>query len=1086
MMRPDVVAALAPLKGFQRATVDYAFERLYLAKDSTRRFLVADEVGLGKTLVARGVIARAIDHLWDRVKRIDVVYICSNADIARQNIRRLNPTSEHRFEQATRATMLMTVLKHVEHARLNFVSFTPGTSLEPQSKQGKAEERILLYHLLREAWGLEGKGALNLLQGGVTRTDVFRERIRRFPNETAIDRTLAERFRQALEKHGHEQRLRGEADIKERFLALSSAYARPRPELPREERRERAHLIGELRGVLARTSLRALEPDLVILDEFQRFKHLLAGEEDAAKLARELFDYADHSSAARVLLLSATPYKMYTLHHEAQEDDHYADFIRTVEFLEGGSSQHDLHERLAEYRRELYALGNGGGEKIVEVKEAIQQRLRRVMCRTERVGAGALRDGMLREVAPTAMTLGTEEVRSFLTLERVARHVGQAGTLEYWKSAPYLLNFMESYELKRAFREALERPDDARALAQHLAAASQTLLPWDEAAAYREVDPQHARLGSLVRPLLDADAWQLLWLPPSLPYYAHRRAFRTAADAGLTKRLVFSGWAVVPRAIAALVSYAVEQRSALAFDRHARNTGEWRDRRRGLLRFAASDGRLTGMSVLSLLYPSPVLAALGDPISLRARLGNGRPLELDALLDDVEARLQPLVSRLTPAAPSDHDADERWYWAAPILLDHQENLRQASQWFERRDLARAWIGMSEDDDDPESRWAEHVERAGKVVAEAASFGPPPRDLARTLALTALASPAVVALRALGHVGGHDSLWHRSLRDAAGAVAWGFRSLFNLPEATAVVRVSYPEEPYWQAVMHYAADGNLQAVLDEYAHLLRDLRGLFNAPPDAATAELADAIRDVLTIRTSAIRVDDIRVDDGITVTPRPFRTHFAMRFGVETTEDGAKAQREDAVRQAFNSPFRPFVLASTSIGQEGLDFHPYCHAVVHWNLPSNPVDLEQREGRVHRYKGHAVRKNVAAACGADALTQPGGDVWARMFELARERSDSGHRGLSPYWVFPGDTSVERHVPALPLSRDQAQLEALRRSLAIYRMVFGQPRQDDLMAYLLARLGEEELERWRPVLQIELAPPHAELDNRQDALQPNIS
>ncbi len=35
------------------------------------------------------------------------------------------------------------------------------------------------------------------------------------------------------------------------------------------------------------------------------------------------------------------------------------------------------------------------------------------------------------------------------------------------------------------------------------------------------------------------------------------------------------------------------------------------------------------------------------------------------------------------------------------------------------------------------------------------------------------------------------------------------------------------------------------------------------------------------------------------------------------------------------------------------------HSIVHWNLPSNPVDLEQREGRIHRYKGHALRKNIA-------------------------------------------------------------------------------------------------------------------------------
>ena len=48
--------ALAGLKDFQRTTVDYVFKRLY-GDVSTSRFLIADEVGLGKTLVARGIIA---------------------------------------------------------------------------------------------------------------------------------------------------------------------------------------------------------------------------------------------------------------------------------------------------------------------------------------------------------------------------------------------------------------------------------------------------------------------------------------------------------------------------------------------------------------------------------------------------------------------------------------------------------------------------------------------------------------------------------------------------------------------------------------------------------------------------------------------------------------------------------------------------------------------------------------------------------------------------------------------------------------------------------------------------------------------
>ena len=78
--------ALAGLKDFQKNTVEYVFKRLY-GDDPTSRFLVADEVGLGKTLVARGIIAKTIEHLQDSVGRIDIVYICSNATIAWQNIK---------------------------------------------------------------------------------------------------------------------------------------------------------------------------------------------------------------------------------------------------------------------------------------------------------------------------------------------------------------------------------------------------------------------------------------------------------------------------------------------------------------------------------------------------------------------------------------------------------------------------------------------------------------------------------------------------------------------------------------------------------------------------------------------------------------------------------------------------------------------------------------------------------------------------------------------------------------------------------------------------------------------------------------
>ena len=181
-----------------------------------------------------------------------------------------------------------------------------------------------------------------------------------------------------------------------------------------------------------------------------------------------------------------------------------------------------------------------------------------------------------------------------------------------------------------------------------------------------------------------------------------------------------------------------------------------------------------------------------------------------------------------------------------------------------------------------------------------------------------------------------------------------------------------------------------------------------------------------------------------------------------------KINRAENVREAFNSPLRPFVLASTSIGQEGLDFHHYCHAVVRWNLPSNPVDLEQREGRVHRYKGHAVRKNLAARHGPEVLTADPGDVWGALFQAGCAARPEGESDLHPFWITAGPTCIERHVLAPPLSSDEQHLAALKRSLTLYRMVFGQARQEDLVGYLAERVAGEELAAETERLRIDLA------------------
>src|SRR4051812_32258614 len=109
------MSSAAALKDFQRATVDYVLERLY-GQNCTDRFLVADEVGMGKTMVARGVIEGAIEHCKHdpKVKRIDVLYICSNAEIARQNLAKLTVEGAGSKPFNTRITLLASGLADLD------------------------------------------------------------------------------------------------------------------------------------------------------------------------------------------------------------------------------------------------------------------------------------------------------------------------------------------------------------------------------------------------------------------------------------------------------------------------------------------------------------------------------------------------------------------------------------------------------------------------------------------------------------------------------------------------------------------------------------------------------------------------------------------------------------------------------------------------------------------------------------------------------------------------------------------------------------------------------------------------------------
>jgi hypothetical protein len=223
------------------------------------------------------------------VPRIDVIYICSNADIARQNIDRLTIPGCEKAAQATRLTLLPMQMHDLRSRPVNFVALTPATSFDQTGGGGRLDERVLLYWLLDSAWGVHGPRASLYVMQDYARTASFEKALEAF-DSTKLNQQIADEFVSALGKQVQGEVAAGKPDMWTRFEELRGIFCRSDAKTTRDDTRLRTRWIGELRQLLARVCLSTLEPDLIILDEFQRFKHLLEAETPAGELARDLFN----------------------------------------------------------------------------------------------------------------------------------------------------------------------------------------------------------------------------------------------------------------------------------------------------------------------------------------------------------------------------------------------------------------------------------------------------------------------------------------------------------------------------------------------------------------------------------------------------------------------------------------------------------------------------------------------------------------------------------------------------------------------------------------------------------------------------
>lgn len=1045
---------LKDLRPFQRRTVDHVMGRLYGDGDATR-FLVADETGLGKSLVARGVIARAIEELQsvDEVARIDVVYVCSNLDVARQNVNRLNVVGTE-VPMSTRLSLLATTSGMLDTAPIvgtkpvNLVSLTPGTSFEKGWRTGTVDERALLMTILERHVGFsraERTAAYRILQGGVSTWKRFRDRVDAFQikHGDTLDERIIKRFMTSMRRAGKDT-----TSPLHRFKVLLADTA-GRTSVPGGYEAA-AHLVGEMRTLLAHAGVEALEPDLVILDEFQRFSDLLDERTEAGELAHQLFGY----EAARVLLLSATPFRAFTGDEDlAGHATHHKQFQQTLDFLIKGSRDADASTRvtalLDSFRDDVLS----GTEPTTHARR-LRTELLKWMSRTER--PASINDAMLGELITPAAAVCADDVRGYLDLVTLAGHVEAQMSLEVWKSVPHLIHFMDSYQVGRHVRNAIADGDtDALDLIDRMNPIDPMQVTHFEA-----LPSGNARLESLKEATTQRNWHRLLWVPPSLPYFLPAGPFADPAVAGMTKKLVFSSWTATPTSVASLLSYEANRRIAADSGRRVENTPRGLDRIGSRLQLRLRDNQPTAMTSLIPFLPLPGIAERGDPLVLSG--GHSELLDADDAARAVTARFAADIPTSSTASDASAFASLHWQW--PMVLEGN-GLTAAITDLGVERCAFALSGVPEDTaapDPDESALERYVRAAAATADDDLDLSHIPGDLAESTALLAMHSPANCAWRALGRLPVDTTAVTPAGRWAAAAViASGFRTIFNRWDASLLLDSLYPDEdlPYWRKVLRYCADGNLQAVLDEYLYHLVGVEGN-RSFDDQEIRAFAHTAADALRLKPAGYKAKDpLQRENG----DIDFQSRFALRYGESKADE--QSLRPAEVRAAFNSPFWPFVLVSTSVGQEGIDFHPWCHNLVHWNVPSNPVDFEQRDGRVNRFRGHALRRNIADAF--SVKMRDSDNPWTAGYALAAERDDERSvDGLAPDWVFAGDHKVIREIMPYQLSTDSVRLSRIHRRVALYRLTFGQPRQEDLLDVLQAHnVKSEDAERWR----VDLAP-----------------
>ena len=512
------------LKEFQKATVRRVLERF--VDEGQKRMLVADEVGMGKTKVAKGVLIGLLkEHLRQKNKPFRCVYVCNNAAVARKNIGELTEgldiAEKANFDRLSMAAKQIASMKNDDKI-LQLIPLTPATSFMIEG-YGKKEERELIY---------------SLLQSEIPEIKSFRKA---FEKKLDFNIIKTDTIKKTI----------GNDDIAEITREVRELLSPEKSDI---------EIVSGCRKIFAKIGLKLLKPDFVIMDEFQKFTSLLNPESESGMMAEKFFE----DKNLPVLLLSATPYPKYSTDREIDKNGERNDFSEVFAFLTNGKTEtkifnaawkkwSDCFKAIMESSSDITEENkNRLKTNLISAKTDLENIMYAYVCRTERGSTAGKKE-------KTEPDVQKEDILAHIEAQKILDVVNGNGPTvcrtfpnEYTKSCPYALSFMGGYKLQEKIENKIKN---------RVKYPLQWLAP-DLISNYklgRKPYP-NAAFREMISLLFEkAQAEKLLWVPPSLPYYQPEGVFK--GQDHFTKTLVFSSWAMVPKMLACLLTYEAERRN---------------------------------------------------------------------------------------------------------------------------------------------------------------------------------------------------------------------------------------------------------------------------------------------------------------------------------------------------------------------------------------------------------------------------------------------------------------------------------------------------------------------------------------------